>query len=249
MMDSADIIRAAVTRVTALRKDAAANGSLHKANKAVKSLQARRFAGTYADLLASQEYSGAARFFLDELYSDKDYALRDAQFSRIAGALQTFFPDQVVATAVALAELHALTEELDQQMALAWAAQDDQSTLPEVTRYMRAWKTVARSVDRGRQLAIVLQVGAELERLTRKPGLRMMLRMMRKPAEVAGLGALQSFLEAGFDTFAAMAGKGNKAKQFLETIRNREQAWLALLYGSDVASCQTELTFCLDEAT
>lgn len=246
-MDAANIIRDAVARVTALRDAAAAHGELLAANRAVKRIQARRFAGTYADLLASSEYAGAARFFLDELYSDKDYSLRDAQFSRIAGALQTFFPIQVVATAVALAELHALTEELDQQMALAWLAQSSQAARSETTRYMNAWKTVARSEDRDRQLAVVLQVGAELDRLTRKPGLRMMLRMMRKPAEVAGLGALQTFLEAGFDTFAAMAGKGSKAKAFLDIIQERESGWLALLYGQDTVTCETELALCLEK--
>lgn len=244
-MDAAETIRNSVARVTALRRAAAAHDDLQAANRAVKRLQARRFAGTYADLLESSEYSGAARFFLDELYSDKDYSLRDAQFSRIAGALQTFFPEQVVATAVALAELHALTEELDQEMALAWLALGGQPSLSEIARYMGTWKTVARKEDRDRQLAVVLQVGAELDRLTRKPGLRMMLRMMRKPAEVAGLGALQSFLEAGFDTFAAMAGKGSKAEEFLETIRRREAGWLALLYGPDTVTCETELALCL----
>jgi hypothetical protein len=247
-MDAAYIIRNSVARVTALREAAAAHGELQAANMAVKKLQARRFAGTYADLLASREYSGAARFFLEELYSDKDYSLRDAQFSRIAGALQTFFPDQVVATAVALAELHALTEELDQQMAQAWLAQGDPPSRFLATRYMNAWKAVARSTDRNRQLAVVLQVGAELDRLTRTPGLRMMLRMMRKPANMAGLGALQSFLKAGFDTFAAMAGKGSKAKEFLEIIRTRESRWLDLLYESDAAICETELTLCLEKA-
>jgi len=130
-------------------------------------------------------------------------------------------------------------------MALAWLAQGGQPSLSETARYMGTWKTVARKDDRDRQLAVVLQVGSELDRLTRKPGLRMMLRMMRKPAEVAGLGALQSFLEAGFDTFAAMAGKGSKAKEFLETIRRREAGWLALLYGPDTVTCETELALCL----
>ena len=44
-------------------------------------------------------YAAAARFFLDELYSDKDYADRDAQFARIAGAIEKLFPAQVARTA------------------------------------------------------------------------------------------------------------------------------------------------------
>ena len=50
-----------------------------------------------------------------------------------------------------------------------------------------------------------MKLGQDLTRFTRMPGLRMMLRMMRKPAQAAGLGALQHFLETGFDTFGAMA--------------------------------------------
>jgi hypothetical protein len=244
-MEAANTIRESVARVSELRRTAATHGDLLQANKTIKRFQARRFAGTYADLLASPAYSGAARFFLDELYSDKDYSQRDAQFARIANALQTFFPEQVVATAVALAQLHALTETLDQEMAAAWLAQNSEPVCSDELRYMRAWKQVGRLEDRERQLSDVLRVGEELERLTRKPGLRMMLRMMRRPAEVAGLGALQSFLESGFDTFAEMARKGSRAREFLDTIRAREMDWFSQLYGSDLITCETKLAACL----
>ena len=36
--------------------------------------------------------------------------------------------------------------------------------------------------------------------------LRNSLRLMRGPAQVAGLGDLQAFLESGFETFRAMRG-------------------------------------------
>ena len=91
-MDSAQIIRNAVLRVTALRELQAADPALAARVQAVKTFQARRFAGTYADLLAGGSFQAAARFFLQELYCDKDFSERDAQFSRIAGALQAVFP-------------------------------------------------------------------------------------------------------------------------------------------------------------
>ncbi|MDE2418523.1 MAG: hypothetical protein KGN32_12025 [Burkholderiales bacterium] len=244
-MEAAHIIRESVARVSELRHAAATDGNLMEASRAIKRFQARRFAGTYADLLASPTYRGATRFFLEELYSEKDYSQRDEQFARIAGALQTYFPEQVVSTAVALAQLHALTEQLDHQMAAAWLAQSSDVISTDTLRYIFAWKSVGRPGDRARQLSDVLQVGEELDRLTRKTGLRMMLRMMRKPAEVAGLGSLQSFLESGFDTFAEMAGRGAKAREFLEIIRKRETAWLADLYGDDSVTCETKLAVCL----
>jgi hypothetical protein len=42
--------------------------------------------------------------------------------------------------------------------------------------------------------------------------------MMRKPARLAGLSALQDFLERGFESFAQMRG----AAEFLATIQSRE---------------------------
>lgn len=244
-MDAAHTIRESVAKVSALRALAASDEGLLYSTRDIKRFQALRFAGTYADLLAAPAYRGATRFFLEELYSEKDYSQRDAQFSRIAGALQTFFPEPVVATAVAMAELHALTEALDHEMAVAWLKSAAVNSLNDSARYIHAWRQVGRPADRNRQLSMVLHVGSELDRLTRKPGLRMMLRMMRRPADVAGLGALQGFLESGFDTFAVMAGKGKVAQEFLALINKRESAWLQRLYADDAVACETEITACL----
>lgn len=246
-MDAAHTIRDALARVSTLRTEAMSNPNLHTAIKAVKRFQARRFSGTYADLQASADYGSAARFFLEELYSDSDYSLRDAQFARIAGALQTFFPHQVVATAVSLAQLHALTEELDHQMAAVWAhcGSEDEADPDFISRYMCAWKTIGRSEDRTRQLEVVLEVGAELDQLTRTRGLRLMLKMMHRPAMAAGLGSLQHFLEMGFDTFAGMSGRGERAREFLALVRQRESLWLSRLFSSDSVLCESELRDCL----
>ena len=246
-MDAAHTIRDAVARVEGLRLEAQSIPDLHAATMAIKRFQARRFAGTYADLIDSPEYGGATRFFLEELYSDQDYSLRDAQFGRIAGALQTFFPAQVVATAVSLAHLHVLTEELDHQMAVAWMREGSPGDTDDVGRYMRAWKAVGRAKDRQRQLEDVLSVGSELDRLTRTPGLRLMLKMMRRPAMAAGLGSLQSFLETGFDTFHSMSGKGSHAQAFLQQIRERESRWIALLYAPDTTTCASALQRCMGQ--
>jgi hypothetical protein len=75
-----------------------------------------------------------------------------------------------------------------------------------------------------------------------------MLRMMRGPAKAAGLGSLQGFLEAGFDTFAAMTGKGTRAKEFLRIIKDRESAWLQALFESDTTTCRQQLSACVAQA-
>lgn len=234
-MNSAQTIRDCVTRVAALRQASLAEPALHEAILSVKRYQAQRFADTYADLLAAGPYKDAARFFLDELYGEKDYSERDAQFSRIAGALQTFFPKQVVAIAVSLAQLHALTEELDHSMGAQWLSQEEEKSKAAKSskseRYENAWRAVGRRTDRNAQLNDVIAVGDELDKLTRATGLRMMLKMMRRPAHAAGLSSLQVFLETGFDTFAQMNGRGKGAQEFLAIVRKRESQLIEALFA------------------
>jgi hypothetical protein len=246
-MEAARRIRNAVAEVSLLRQAVEANPVLGTALAQVKAVQTRRFAGTYADLLAGGPYRAAARFFLDELYSDQDYAERDAQFSRVAGAIEKLFPAQVVDTAVAMAELHAVTEELDQAMALAWLEQEGEDE-PAARRYVLAWRDVGRRPDRDAQLAVVMAMGDEMIRLAHMPGLRMMIRMMRGPAAASGLKSLQRFLENGFDTFAAMEKSKAGAAPFLQTIQAREGALIRLLFDAPLVACETELAKALGQA-
>lgn len=240
-MEPAQIIRDAVARVGGIRQECGADPSLAHSVHAIKSFQARRFAGSYSDLLADDRYSDAARFFLEELYSDKDYTDRDTQFGRIAGGLQALFTQHAVATAVALAQLHVLTEELDLAMARAWRDAALSATPTASERYAQAWRVVGRRGDRNRQLQTVLQIGRDLAGLTRLPGLRLILRMMRKPAHAAGLGSLQDFLEAGFDTFASMTRHPQGVDIFLATIEQREAGLIDTLFDASAVACATKL--------
>lgn len=245
-MDAAQTIRDSIADVTALRQHRTGDPALGAAVGTVKTLQARRFRGTYADLMGSPSFGPAARFFLEELYSDTDYTDRDLQFGRIAGTLQTMFPQPAVTTAVALAVLHAQTEGLDQDMGRAWLAHAGSPN--DATRYTAAWRTVGQRHARQQQLQRVLAMGTDLARLTRTPGLRMMLRMMRGPATAAGMGALQKFLEAGFDTFGQLARQRGGVEQFLATIEQRERALMDQLFDADPVTCETQLANTLGQA-
>lgn len=243
-MNTADTIREAVAEVQAMRLESRNLPDIGAAVTRLKRFQARRFRGTYADLLAARPYAAAARFFLEELYGDRDYSDRDAQFARIAGALERLFPRDVAETAAGLAQLHALTESLDHALGRALPAGETD----EVSAYVAAWKSAGRRADRQRQLETVVAIGAEMSRLTRLPGLRLMLRMMRAPAHAAGLESLQRFLESGFDTFSSIAKVRGGAERFLATIREREQHVIDLLFDADAASCENELKCVLEQA-
>lgn len=241
IMNPSDIIRGAVADVERLRQSAASKPALSNALAAVKQFQSRRFENSYRDLLQGGPHQAAARFFLQELYGDADYSQRDVQFARIAGAIERLLPKPAVATAVALARLHALTEQLDYAMALAWQ-EDTHSSLAEVARYVRAWRIAVRREDRQRQLRLVMEIGQDLEKLTKTPGLRLLLKLMRGPAHAAGLHDLQRFLESGFDTFAAMGKQKIGTSAFLQLIESRESKLIDMLFDAEMEKCATVLS-------
>lgn len=221
MSTPADLILGHLDTVERERRARTASAALQARVLALKAYQQRRFAHTYADLLATPRYGAAARFFLDELYGPGDFSQRDAQFARVVPALVRLFPRDVVDTVATLAQLHALSEQLDTDMAKALL---DDSV--DAHAYIRAWRITGRAEDRQQQVSLTLAVGRDLDELTRKPLLRHSLRMMRAPARAAGLSALQGFLESGFDTFQAMRG----AQEFLGTVSAREQSLLEALF-------------------
>lgn len=192
---------------------------------ALKSYQQRRFSHTYADLLQSSRYGAASRFFLDELYGPGDFTHRDAQFARVVPALVRLFPTEIVDTVATLAELHALSEALDTRMAEQLGSETIAS--PD---YVRAWQRTGEIRWRQQQIALTLDVALRLDGFTRRVLVRNSLRLMRGPARAAGLGELQQFLEAGFDTFRAMNG----AQDFIALVDSRERALASELFSADL---------------
>ena len=216
--------------VEAERTARAADAGLRRKVTALKAYQQRRFQRSYADLLCSERYGDAARFFLDELYGPEDFSTPDAEFARIVPALARLFPDEIVRTVERLAALHALSERLDSQMARALSADD-----VDASSYVLAWRTTGQPEARAEQVRLTLEVGCALNRFTRNPLLRHSLRAMRGPARAAGMSALQGFLERGFETFRAMRG----AEGFLAVVVEREEAFGRALFSADAVAIAT----------
>lgn len=231
MSTTAAIILAHLQTVDAERMRRSTSEGLNDRVTAVKAFQQRRFSHTYADLLHSERYGDASRFFLDELYGPSDFAHRDAQFARVVPALVRLFPSEIVDTVASLAELHALSEMLD-----TWMGMEIQALPIAGIDYVGAWQRTGRAQLRDRQLELTLKVAGDLDRLTRRRLLRNSLRLMRGPARTAGLAELQRFLEAGFDTFRAMNG----AQEFLAVVEDRERALASALFGADVVKREAE---------
>jgi hypothetical protein len=69
-----------------------------------------------------------------------------------------------------------------------------------------------------RQIELLGSIGKYLDHVVRKPIIRTLVRLARRPAHAAGFGTMQEFLERGLDAFEAMHGAG----EFLATLRERE---------------------------
>jgi hypothetical protein len=230
MSDIATRILQSLAAVETERRRRAAVPNLASEVATLKAYQQRRFARTHASLLAHPRYGRAANFFLNELYGPQDFTQRDAQFSRIVPALVRLFPTDIVATVESLAAVHALSERLDSAMAIHL-----DGAAPTRASYVRAWQATGEPQARARQIELVMSVGEALDRHTRSFVLRASLKAMRGPARAAGMGALQTFLEAGFDAFGAMRG----AREFLATIHARETALMTRLFDPTAVAAAT----------
>ena len=190
----------------------------------LKAWQAKRLKDSYADLAAQERYRTATSFFLDHLYGPKDFSGRDQAMLRIVPVMSRMLPQSAVETASLAIELEALSESLDHRTAAA---------LPDgpidAEAYAHAYREGSTRAERERQIALLGAVGERLDALVKKPFVGKTLRLMRTPADVAGLSDLQDFLERGYASFRDMRG----ADDFLATIEERETALLNRLFSGE----------------
>jgi len=187
--------------------------------------QAERLARTYDDLLGSDRFGAAAAFFLSDLYGPKDFSARDADITRLLPLMTKTLPLAGLETVSRAVELDALSESLDAQMTTELQRQGVLSI--DSATYAAAYRAVGDRPGRERQITLIGDGGYALDRLTRRPLIRGVLRLMREPAHLGGLSAIQEFLERGFNAFHKMGS----AEEFLETIRTRETQLLQDLFA------------------
>ncbi|MEO8101393.1 MAG: hypothetical protein ABI790_02635 [Betaproteobacteria bacterium] len=201
----------------------AADLAFHGRVKAVKLWQQQRLRRSYTDLAADSRYAMAVDFFLDELYGTKDSAIRDRDLIRMYPTIKRLLPKFAFDTVDNALELDVLAEEFDQAIAtrLAGAKLTDAS-------YAAAFRAVGRHADRLHQVELMREVGQGLDLVVKKPLIYTTLKMLRKPAQMAGLGEMQQFLEAGFAAFRHMNG----ADHFLDTIAARETVLIERLFDN-----------------
>jgi hypothetical protein len=223
-MDNAERLTGAACEVAQMRERIGVDADLRHWCAAVKQWQSQRLAATHSDLLHEPRYLAAAQFFLEDLYGAKDFSRRDAELARVIPKLARTMPDAALGTLADAVELDAMSERLDEALAMRLRSADP----GEITeaRYAQAYRAVAGRAEREHQLDLVLAIGRSLDRLVRHPLIGALLAAMAGPARLAGLGAMHDFLMAGFRAFRDIGG----ASEFLEKIDVRERVILNRLY-------------------
>lgn len=215
-----------LARAASLRASALSDPKAAAARQKLRVWQAARLARTHADLMENPRFGEAAKFFLTDVYSADDTSGRDAEVQRVVPVMAKFLSAAGLETAADAIELDALSEDLDAAMV---AALGRRLTSIDAAAYGRAYRKVGRRADREHQIELVQHLGQSLDRLTRQRLIAATLSLMRKPAKLAGLGDLQSFLERGFTSFKKM---GNP-DELLTLIVTRETKLMEALFAGD----------------
>jgi hypothetical protein len=212
---------------TRLRGSAKAEPKAGEHRQHLRKWQADRLARTHADLLASARFGSAAAFFLTDVYTSKDLSDRDEQVKRAVPAMLKFLPASALETVADVIELDALSEDLDAAMVRALGAQ---ITTIDAAAYGHAYRKVGRRKDRERQIDLIKHLGQSLDLLVNRRFAGTALMLMRKPAQMAGFGDLQEFLERGYNAVAA-----GSVEEFLTLVTSREQHILEAVFAGDDA--------------
>lgn len=191
--------------------------------------QQQRLAASFAGFLADPRTRPAAEFFLDDLYGDRDFSGRDRDLARVLPKMAALLPAKMVATAADGIELAALSHALDLRMAAALSASLPEGDAIDAASYSDAYRAVGLPRLRRRQIMLVARIGAALDQAVRMPALWGLLKMCRVPAKLAGLDALQSFLERGFGAFRKLDG----AADFVGRIVAQEHKASRRLFAGD----------------
>ena len=195
--------------------------------------QCKRLLITHDDLRCEPEFADAMQFFVDELYGPKDFSQRDRDLTRVIPKLSAVLPDKALTALNDALRLNALSFDLDLAMVNAIFELEGIKTLSDYDlqphAYAKAYQKVGREKDRITQIDIIEQLGLQLADVVHVKGISLLIKMARKPAEIAGVKTLHDFLAHGFKSFKKLGD----VRDFLDPIVSRERQMMVDLFSPD----------------
>lgn len=154
----------------------------------------------FSDLQAREGYAEAIDFTISDL-AGISISSRDNDLERAAPAITNLLPLRALETIATAAEMNARILQVNIGICRELQVGND---LPEpITekQYCIACRSASSFDECVDIVHLVSRLGRTLKTLVKVPMIGITLRAMRVPANAAGFGALQEFLETGFLTF------------------------------------------------
>ncbi len=184
----------------------------------LRTWQMERLKRTHADLLESERYGPASRFFLSDIYAPRDFSQRDRDVEHVYSVMRRYLPLKMLDTLRQVMELNDLTNALDTQLVTVLTTELGMTTNLTAEMYAEGYRRCDNNAVRRQQIALLTAVGEGVNKLVHRPFVSALLRLAHGPAHRYGWGDLQDFLERGFAAFQVM----QDATPFLATIERRE---------------------------
>jgi hypothetical protein len=223
-MASIDDLDRLMARKNRVEAHAAESPEFGNRLRELRAWQANRLAGTYEDFRKDARYAAATEFFLKDLYGPQAVARRDRELERAWRYFKRALPGAALDLLQRAVALDVQSAELDEAMAR-------HIPVPlTAASYAAAYRKVGRAAERRRQIDLLVAIGEDLGGIVGRPWIGLALRSAHYPANAAGFGVLQDFLEKGLQAFRQMRG----ARDLMAAIRERETDLMAaLLKGND----------------
>ena len=186
--------------------------------------QCQRLLQSHQQSYQNAKYRPAIQFFVDELYGPKDFTQRDKDIESVVPKMKKWLPEEALESLAVAIHLNALSQELDVEMLnqLGGASIDNKS-------YAQAYQNSNNQHLRAMQIDYIEQLGLDLAKVVKLPGIGLILKMARTPAKLAGLSTLQCFLEDGFAAFKRLG----KVEDFILPLVSQERDIMNALFAGE----------------
>ncbi len=199
--------------------------SLQHSIRGLQEWQTKRLLSSHADFWHQKRSKPAMQFFIDEIYGSKDFSDRDIEIAGVVPKLVKVLPDKAVAALHEALRLNSLSLALDLRMVA-----ELKNKPVDRDNYYKAYQQCNNLEMREEQILLIEKLGLRLAQVVKIRGVSIILKLARKPAQVAGVENLHHTLEQGFHAFAKL---GN-VHDFIDPIIQRERTMMKALF--DVTS-------------
>jgi hypothetical protein len=176
----------------------------------------------------SAEYGEFCEFFADEIYSARDFTERNESFRKVTTQFRAIIGDEIFTGLIRLLDLHRLTDELDDKMAVLL----EQESLIEVfteADYEYAYRALDNYGERRTQLEMIVDSLRFTHDVSQRAFIGMVLRSARVAAGIFTKDRILELLDTAYHTLRGI----ENIEPLTAEVWRRELARLDRIYAPE----------------